>query len=127
MNGARAYFDNRQIYDKKISSNIFNPFLYELPKKNFRVAAEIDGIHYANFNVKEKLPYIHNFIITDYLNFIGNADKLYALLDKSDQVEIVNGIMPKELYLNLSRDNLAMMMNREATKWNGILSVANEF
>lgn len=128
MNGAKAYVDDdRIIYEKMISADIFRPFLYELSNKNFKVAAEISGIHYANFNVKEKWSYIHNFIITDYLNVIGNADKLYALLEEPDQVEIINGIIPGELYLNLSRDNLAMMMNKEATKWNGILSVANEF
>ena len=35
--------------------------------------------------------------------------------------------MPKELYLNLTRDNLAMIMHKAATKFNGVLAVAEEF
>ena len=127
MNGARAYIDNRLVYEKLISADIFRPFLQELSNKGFRVAAEINSVHYSNFNVNEKWHYINDFIITDYLNISGDADKLYALMENSNQIEIINAILPDELYLNVSRDNLAMMMNKEATKWRGILSVANEF
>ena len=110
-----------------ISADIFIPFLRELSNKNLRVAAEIEGIHYANFNVKEKWSYIDNFIVTDYLNISGSADKLYVLIENPNQIDIITPILPKELYLNLSRDNLAMIMHREATKCNGVLEVANEF
>lgn len=80
MNGAKAYVNNRLIYDRMILADIFIPFLQELSNKNLRVAAEIEGIHYANFNVKEKWSYIDNFIVTDYLNISGSADKLYCMI-----------------------------------------------
>mgnify|MGYP000865078916 CR=1 FL=1 len=127
MNGAKAYVDNRLIYDKRISADIFIPFLQVLSNKNLKVAAEIDGTHYANFNVKEKWDFIDNFIITDYLNVTGNADKLYVPIEDLNQIDIITSILPKELYLNVSRDNLAMMMHKEATKTNGVLEIANEF
>src|SRR5690554_822650 len=127
MNGAKAYVNNRLIYDRTISADIFIPFLRELSNRNLRVAAEIEGIHYANFNVKEKWSYIDNFIVTDYLNISGSADKLYVLIENPNQIDIITPILPKELYLNLSRDNLVMIMHREATKCNGVLEVANEF
>lgn len=127
MNGAKAYVGNRLIYDKRISADIFIPFLQELSNKKLQVAAEIDGVHYANFNVKEKWSYIDNFIITDYLNVPGSADKLYAPIENINQMDIITSALPKELYLNLSRDNLAMIMHKEATKTNGVLEIANEF
>ena len=127
MNGTKAYVNNRLIYDITISADIFIPFLRELSNKNLRFAAEIEGIHYANFNVKEKWSYIDNFIVTDYLNISGSADKLYVLIENPNQIDIITPILPKELYLNLSRDNLAMIMHREATKFNGVLEVAKEF
>ena len=125
-NGAKAYVNNRLIYDKTISADIFLPFLRGLSDKDMRVAAEIDEVHYANFSVKEKWGYIDNFVITEYSNIAGSADKLYALIENQNQIDIITSILPKELYLNLSRDNLAMIMHREATKFNGILKVARE-
>lgn len=127
MNGAKAYVDKKIIYERTISPDIFTSFLCELSNKNFRVAAEICGVHYANFNVKEEWSYIDNFIITDYVNVSGNADKLYALVENSNQLDYINSILPRELYLHLSRDNLPMIMHKEATKYNGVLKVANEF
>lgn len=127
LNGAKAYVNNRLIYDRTISKNIFMPFLQELSDRNLRVAAEIEGIHYANFNVKEKWSFIDDFIVTNYLNVSGSADKLYVVIENPNQIDIITPILPKELYLNLSRDNLAMIMHREATKFNGVLEVAKEF
>ena len=73
-----------------ISADIFIPFLRELSNKNLRFAAEIEGIHYANFNVKEKWSYIDNFIVTDYLNISGSADKLYFGDDINDKEMLLN-------------------------------------
>jgi hydroxymethylpyrimidine pyrophosphatase-like HAD family hydrolase len=80
LNGAKAYVNNRLIYDRTILSDIFLPFLQELSNKNLKVAAEIEGVHYANFNVKEQWSYIDNFVITDYVNVQGSADKLYVII-----------------------------------------------
>lgn len=127
LNGAKAYANNRLIYERTISADLFRPFLRELAKRNLKVAAEIEGVHYANFNVNEKWSYIHNFVITDYLNISGCADKLYAIIEEPNQLDLITPVLPKELYLNLTRDNLAMIMHREATKFNGVLAVAKEF
>ena len=45
LNGAKAYTDNRLVYDREISSEIYIPFLKNLSKNNLKVAAEINGIH----------------------------------------------------------------------------------
>ena len=127
MNGAKAYIDNRLIYGKTIPANIFIPFLQNLSNNGLKVAAEVNGVHYANFNVKEKWEYIDNFIITDYRDVEDGADKLYAIIENPPQVDFINSILPNELYLNLSRDNLAMIMHKEAKKVNGILEIAKEF
>lgn len=127
MNGAKAYINNRLVYDKTIPANIFIPLLQNLSNNNLKVAAEINGVHYANFNVKEKWSYIDNFVITDYRGVAGGADKLYAIIESPHQVDLINSILPGGLYLNVSRDGLAMVMNEEATKINGILKIADEF
>lgn len=126
LNGAKAYVNNRLIYERTISADLFRPFLRELSNRNLRVAAEIEGIHYANFNVKEKWSYIDNFIITDHLNISGSAEKLYVIIENPQQIDLITPILPKKLYLNLTRDNLAMIMHREATKAKGVLEVAND-
>jgi Cof subfamily protein (haloacid dehalogenase superfamily) len=127
MNGAKAYANNRLIYDRTIPFNIFMPLLRELSDRDLRVTAEIEGIHYSNFNIREKWSYIDNFIITDYSNVSGSADKIYALIENPSQVDIIAPLLPKELYLRITRDNIAMIMHKEATKLNGVLAVAKEF
>lgn len=127
LNGARAYVDNKLVYDKEISAHIYKPFLRNLSEKNLKVAAEINGIHYSNFNVKEKWSYINNFIITDYVNISDGADKLYAIIENLNQIDLIKSNLPKDLYLKVSRDGLAMMMHEEATKSNGILAIANKY
>lgn len=73
------------------------------------------------------MEYLDNFIITDYMDVSGGADKLYAIIENLNQVDLINSILPDELYLNISRDNLAMIMHKEAKKINGILQIASEF
>ncbi|MCR1900243.1 HAD family hydrolase [Irregularibacter muris] len=127
MNGAKAYIDNRLIYDKTIPANIFIPFLQNLSDNGLKVAAEINDMHYANFNVKEKWNYIDNFIITDYRGVAGSADKLYGIIESPYQIDLINSILPDELYLNFSRDSLAMIMHKEGKKINGVLEIARKF
>jgi 5-amino-6-(5-phospho-D-ribitylamino)uracil phosphatase len=127
LNGAKAYVGNKLIYDREIPSDVYIPFLKNLSNNNLKVAAEINGTHYANFNVKNKWNYIDNFVITDYIDVSGGADKLYALIENPKQVDIITSTLPKELYLNVSRDGLAMIMHKGATKSNGILKIADEF
>lgn len=127
LNCAKAYADNKLVYHRMISADTFIPLLRELSNKNLKVAAEIGGIHHANFNVKKVWNYIDNFVITDYSNVSGSADKLYDLVENPRHVDLINSILPGDLYLNLSRDNLAMIMHKEATKSNGVLHIANEF
>ncbi|HHU48552.1 MAG TPA: HAD hydrolase family protein [Clostridiales bacterium] len=80
-----------------------------------------------NTFLKKQWNYIDDFIVTDYSNVSGSADKLYAVIENPEQIDIIISILPKELYLHLSRDNLAMMMHKEATKYNAILVIVNEF
>ncbi len=98
----------------------------ELARNNFKVAAEIEDMHYASFNVNKKWSFINNFVITDYQNVPASADKLYVVIEYPDQVETITSILPKELYWYLSRDNLIMIMHKGATKFNGIIKIAKE-
>lgn len=127
LNGAKAYTNNKLVYNREIPADIYIPFLKNLSNNDLKVAAEINGIHYSNYNVKEKWNYIDNFVITDYMNVSGGADKLYAIIESTDQINVITSNLPKELYLNVSRDGLAMMMHKEATKSNGILAIADDF
>ena len=106
LNGAKAYVNNKLVYDRTISADIFVPFLRELARNNFKVAAEIEDMHYASFNVNKKWSFINNFVITDYQNVPASADKLYVVIEYPDQVETITSILPKELYWYLSRDKL---------------------
>lgn len=127
MNGAKAYINNHLVYNKMIPAEVFKPFLHILSEHNLKVAAEVNGVHKANFDVREKWPYVSNFVIMNDLNDISDgADKLYAIIEHPDQVDIIQSNLPEEVYLNVSRDGLAMIMHHEAKKMNGIVAIANQ-
>ncbi|NLM45500.1 MAG: Cof-type HAD-IIB family hydrolase [Firmicutes bacterium] len=126
LNGAEAFVNNRLVYDKTIPADIFGPFLRELSGRNFRVAAEIKGTHYANFDVKGKWFFIENYILTDFADVAGSAGKLYIMIEDPGQIDFIAAILPRELYFYLNRDSLVMVMHKEATKSNGIYRIAEE-
>ena len=124
MSGACAFIDNECVYDRTIAPALMEPFLQKLTELGLAAAAEIDSVHYANFDVYEKWPYIHDFQISDFSCLPGNAYKLYAVIKDPQQVETITPLIAKELYFVVSKDNLLMVMHKEATKMNAIDAVA---
>ncbi len=127
LNGAEAFIGDELIYQRTIEPAIFTPFLKELSARNFKVAAEIGGIHYANYNVQEKWSYKSGFVFTDFEEVTGGAEKLYAIIEAVNRVDELAAILPPDLYMHVSRDNLAMFMHKEARKIKGIAAVAKGF
>ncbi len=46
------------------------------------------------------------------------------IVENKKDIEFIKRYLPKELYMTVSRDNLAQIMNIEATKSNGIFKLA---
>ena len=113
-NGAIAEIDNKTVYKQLISPQIYRPFLQEMSRLNLRAAAEISGIHYANFNVSSMWE--RNFVITDFADMNKDAEKLYVVLDNSNDNEKITRNLPPGLYSHFTNDSLALIMNADASK-----------
>lgn len=127
LNGAKAYVGSRLIYDRTIPSRVFSPLLRELSGQGMDVAAEIDGIHFSNFDVGLKWNGFDRFVISGFDNSLGHAGKIYALIDHPRQVDFIQSLIPDNLYLTVTRDRMAMIMDKEARKSFGVSAIAEAF
>ena len=127
FNGAKAYTEETLIYERTITPEVMIPILLKLDKLKLETSAEVEGKHYVNFDIQKKWGYINDFILTDFTNIKNNANKISVLVEDSKQVEKIKEIIPENLYLNVSKDNLAMIMHKEATKIKAISAVAAHF
>ena len=126
-NGAKAFAGDVIVYDSTMPVDVFKPLLKQLTAHGINAAAKIGGIHHANFDVRTRWSYIDYFLLSDLENFPGGADKLYAVIETPAQRETVLGIVPEQLHMHISKDNLAMLMHAGATKQNAIAAVAKHF
>lgn len=127
MNGANAFIDGVSVYNKTILPETARPLLQKLTNMGLDAAANVNGIHYANFDVQKRWAYVHNYVVTDFSDLDANANKLYAVIEKPEQVGMIEAVLPGQLYLHVSKDNMAMMMHKEATKMNAISAVAQKW
>lgn len=124
MNGAVAYAGKELIYNCPVKINIARDLLIACDKYGLKTAAELSGMHYSNFNVTNEWSNITNYQITDFQYHMLDAEKLYAVIQSNTDIEFIKTRILKSLYLTVSRDKLAQIMNVEATKSKAINALA---
>ena len=93
--------------------------LQERPKAH--IAAEVDDWLYANFDAETIWPGIEYTYTADFAQITGmTADKLIIEAHSLEEMEQYQRFLPQELYLRLSENVIAMIMNQAATKSNSI-------
>ena len=93
-------------------------------RNGVQMAAESGGVHYANFNVTEKWQWISNYKPFDHNTFALEVEKLYAVADTPQVIDLIQEHLPSGTHLHVSRDGLAMIMHVEATKSNATAALA---
>lgn len=127
MNGALAFADGALVYSRTIPPQAMRPFLTALTEHKIRAAAEINGTHYANFDVRKQWHFIERFQITDFAELPGNADKLYAVVERPEEIETARALLPKTLSFHVSKDHLMMVTHKEASKRRAIAAAASKW
>ncbi len=127
LNGAIGFAEGKCIFENLIEAEVFGPYLRELSKNNVKIGAEINNIHYTNFNAKEEWSGIGENIITDFSEIQGSAGKLYAVAKSEVDCRMIYSLLPKSLYIRMSRDGLAMIMSENATKSRSLKLIAEHF
>lgn len=125
---AGIYHNGALIYDKNIRIGGFgidNP--HSISKKildvfpDTNIAIESDDVLYANFD-SERLWPGHGYINSvDFIELREKiADKIIVEVSSIDDMEKYKEILPNELYIQMSENKIGMIMNKKATKMNGI-------
>ena len=124
MNGAIAIADNEVVYSCLIPYKVARPLLIACHQRGLKTTSELSGMHYSNFDVFAEWQTETSFQIIDFAQHDIDAEKLYAVIRNSDDIEFIEKHLPDELYLTVSRDNLAQVMHKDATKSKAIAKLA---
>lgn len=124
MNGAIARAGETIVYNRLIPYLLARPLLLACHRRGLKTASELSGMHYSNFNVAQKWPVNANYEIVDFTVHDIDAEKLYAVVQTADDAAFIQSHLPEELYLTVSRDGLAQIMHRDATKSKAVAKLA---
>ena len=117
-NGARIIFGNQQI-DYGICSRSAESILNALGRyPQVRVTIETGDCAYSNHPIAD----YETILSDDLLGVVRNKGVLKILvhLDSREILELVQKELPQDLYYTLAHGYLLQIMDRNATKWNGI-------
>ncbi|MCL2663324.1 MAG: HAD family hydrolase [Oscillospiraceae bacterium] len=122
--GAAAFAGNVQVYEKLISTEKARDLLIACDNAGIKIAAQDENRHYSNFNVDEIWSWIKYYTIVDFNALDINAEKMYALPETQQDVDIIKSNLPDWINLIIARDELAMFMHREANKSSAVSALA---
>jgi len=124
-NGAIAYINNTKLYSCGINPNIAKYLLENIIEKypNVKLSIETNDKIYSNFDpsliwkdiIYEKMD-LNNFPKTE-------IDKIIIGMENINEIKNMKYLIPEELYLEISEGEIGLIMNKGATKWNGIKKI----
>jgi len=127
MNGAIARVGEDVVYERLISADMVSKFLVSCDKRGLIVASQGESMHYSNFIVSDVWPEVTNFKIVDFYAHKVDAQKIYLIDLKPDDVTFVKDNLPDELYMVMANDGMLMIMHKEATKSKALSAVAEHW
>ena len=124
MNGAIGIAGDTEVYNRLVPYEAARPVLLACHERGLKTTSELSGMHYSNFDVNAEWPFITNFEIVDFAHHALDAEKLYAVVQSPDDATFIEKLLPPELYLTVSRDGLAQVMHKDATKSKALAALA---
>lgn len=93
-----------------------------------KISIESNDRMYSNMAAEELWPGVRYVKTADFRETAGLiADKILISVGSLEEMSGLEGYVPGEAYLQLSENSVAMMMNRRATKLNGIKLLAERY
>lgn len=99
--------------------------LQKLPEAHICVEAE--DVMYSSFNSEEIWPGFEYVKTEDFHEVIGKIGDKIIIEAGSDELDKIKSIIPDNLYAEVSEGQVVMIMNRMATKINGIELIASRY
>lgn len=127
-NGAVVYNHENRLEGFGIENpnRIISSVLKDYPGRH--VAVEANDVMYSNFDAEELWPGVVYQKTADFAEVNHKiADKLIIEAKSLEEMRDLEKYMPKDLYLQLSENVIAMVMNRKATKVEGIKQLLKEY
>lgn len=121
-NGAVVHFADQKIGNIGIRPEIASEILQKIHKDyaGIKLAVEIEEHIYSNFNVNYYWDGI-SFTDTDFTDLPQKyADKIMVEATHIDQLKQYEKYLNEELYIQMSENTLGMVMNKKASKINGV-------
>lgn len=119
-NGAIAYIGDDAVYNRLIPWQTARPLLLAYDRRGLRTTSQLNGVHYSNYDETETMAYQQ----VDFFQHDLDAEKLNIYVERPDDVTYIEEHLPDDLHLYVSRDGLAMVMHREATKSKAVAELA---
>lgn len=121
-NGARIVFGDK-VTEVTIPFESTAKVLGTLDTFGTRLTLETGGAAYSNKVVGD-----YETIVTDYLTAVAEKlNVLKVIAHIVDNREVLNIELPEELYFSVSGGYYMQIMNRNATKWNGVKAMLDCF
>ncbi len=93
-----------------------------------KIAVESNDVMYANFKAESLWPGVEYKLTNDFHEIEGSiADKIIVEAHSLEEMSLLQKYIPEELYLQLSENIIAMILNKKATKSNGIKLLAEQY
>jgi len=126
-NGAIAEINGAVVYSALTPYQTARPFLMACDKRGLRIASQADGVDYSNFIVSDEWPWITNFKVIDFLQHDKDAEKIYTYDLTPEDIRFIKDQLPKEFYMIMAMDGLAMIMHKDATKSKAVAALARDW
>jgi Cof subfamily protein (haloacid dehalogenase superfamily) len=123
-NGAAAYAGKERIFRRLMSPEQVRPLLLICHDRGLKTAAQIDEMHYSNFDISKDWPEIKNFEIVEFYLYELDSEKVFAVTSENEDIAAIKECLHDDMYLTTSRDGFAMIMHNEATKSNAVKALA---
>lgn len=90
------------------------------------ICVEAEDVMYSSFDTKEIWPGFEFVATRDFRELEGKiADKVIVEAHSKDDLEKIRAVLPDDLYAELSENQVAMILNKKATKLEGIKVIAD--
>jgi len=128
-NGAVVYIGDELVASYGIEPTLKDEILKSIYKDypKITLSVEIDDVLYANFDVST--VWNNTEAIQSDFTYLPNrpADKIIIGLTPTEGIEIFSRYLTDDLYIEMVDGKLGLIMNRKATKWEAIKTVAQHF
>jgi len=107
-------------------TSIIAALLKDRPEIN--ISVESNDRMYSNMSAEELWPGVQYTMTVDFHETAGMiADKILLEANSPEEMAELEPYVPAEAYLQLSENSVAMMMDRQATKLNGVRILAAHY